>query len=275
MENIEQAIERAKARQNAPLQKDGRGATRPAPTPDQSAVARRADNDSTIALSDAVLQSNRILSHVITDPRARSFDMLRTQVLQLMDAKEWRVLAVTSPSPNCGKTVTSTNLAISIARQRERSVLLVDLDLQKANIANVLGLRLVNEGVVGVLSGQTSLADAVTRVAIDRTQLSVLPAASTVGSSELMASRQMVELIEALRRDYHSHIVVIDLPPILAGDEVLSILPHVDAVLLVAAVGVSTIAEIEQCDRHLRGTEVARVVLNKVAEPPRNYYNYY
>ena len=70
----------------------------------------------------------------------RYYDMLRTQVLQEMDKKSWQFLAVTSPTAACGKTVTACNLAMSIARLPERSVLLVDLDLRKPMVAEYLGV---------------------------------------------------------------------------------------------------------------------------------------
>src|SRR5437016_7467020 len=75
----------------------------------------------------------------------------------------WRYSAAlrrfTSPTPDCGKTLTALNLALSIARQPERSVLLVDLDIQKGYVASSLGLR-CEGGVLGVLEGRTPLSTA-------------------------------------------------------------------------------------------------------------------
>jgi predicted GTPase len=53
---------------------------------------------------------------------------------------------------------------------------------------------------------------------------------------------------------------------------VIAIVPQVDCVLLVTAVGTSTVAEIKQCNRHLQSSEVVRVVVNKVEEPSAKYY---
>src|SRR5258706_14150327 len=77
-----------------------------------------------LPLKAAHLESMRIVSHNKDDLRAPSFEMLRTQVLQSMDANGWQFLAVTSPTAGCGKTVTACNLALSMARLPERSVLL-------------------------------------------------------------------------------------------------------------------------------------------------------
>src|SRR5919109_4833460 len=57
-----------------------------------------------IELVPSHLESMRIIAHDAADARAKSFDMLRTQVLQTMATNGWRLLAVTSPSAGCGKT---------------------------------------------------------------------------------------------------------------------------------------------------------------------------
>jgi len=197
---------------------------------------------------------------------------LRTQVLQSMDLKGWKLLAVTSPTAGCGKTLTAINLGLSIARQPERSVLLVDLDLQKPNVARSLGLKRP-EGVFGVLKGQSTLASAVTSARAGICRFSVLPAESeTSSSSEWMASRAMSTMLQDIRRSYPSRIVILDLPPMLSSDDVIAVLPQVDCVLLVTAVGTSTMSEIKQCNRHLQSADVVRVVVNKVEEPSAKYY---
>ena len=130
MENIRQAIERAKAR--------GVSACRAQITSHPDDLARRpprlilplapglwppayesAEALQQAKLKNSVLQSNRIIAHGASNPFSRPFEMLRTQILQAMDAKGHKILAVTSPTPGCGKTVTSLNLACSIARQPE------------------------------------------------------------------------------------------------------------------------------------------------------------
>jgi protein-tyrosine kinase len=63
------------------------------------------------------------------------------------------------------------------------------------------------------------------------------------------------------------------MPPVLQGDEVIATLPRVDAVLLVTAVGVSTVHEVKESNKHLQASEVIRVVLNKSNETVgRHYY---
>jgi protein-tyrosine kinase len=224
-------------------------------------------------LDAAHLKSKRIIAHNHADAQSTAFDMLRTQVLQSMDLKNWKFLGVTSPTPGCGKTVTAVNLALSIARQPERSVLLVDLDLRKPQVATSLGLK-PNQGVTSLLEGRSTLADTINQVRIGDHVMMVLPTeSSTPRSSDRMASRAMSEILQQIKKDYRSEIVVFDLPPILSSDDVLAILPLLDCVLLVAAVGTSTVAEIAESNKHLQSAEIVRVVLNKA--PPSNSQYYY
>jgi protein-tyrosine kinase len=229
-----------------------------------------------ITLDRARLESNRIIGHDDTDPRARPFDMLRTQVLQAMDQKNWSILGITSPTAGCGKTVMATNLAFSIARQPDRSALLVDLDLHKPQVASYLGLKKAAHGTVSILEGRADLPAAIVSARTGNRHIRVLPAERTAAdSSALVASRAMSDMLQEMRRDYRSCTVILDLPPMLVSDDVLTILPQLDCILLVAAVGTSTIGQIEECNRHLQSTAVLRVVLNKVPEHDVRYYYSY
>jgi protein-tyrosine kinase len=218
------------------------------------------------------LDANRIIAHDERHPRVKSFDMLRTQVLQTMDQQNWKVLGITSPTPDCGKTVTAVNLAFSIARQPDRSVVLVDLDLQKPRVANALGLK-VETGLLAVLQDQTDLPSAVVAARVGNYHAMVLPAEGPIpDSSAWIASRAMSVMLQDIKNDYQSSTIIVDLPPMLVSDDVIALLPQLDCVLLIAAAGKSTIAQIEECNKHLQSTEVVRLVLNKAAERTRSYY---
>jgi protein-tyrosine kinase len=229
-----------------------------------------------LPLKAAHLESMRIVAHNKDDLRSRSFDMLRTQVLQSMDNSGWQFLAVTSPTAGCGKTVTACNLALSIARLLERSVLLVDLDMRKPKVADYLGIKR-DFGLLSVLQGRQNLSDAIVQVGIEREQLLVLPGEHTSASSEWMASPTMATLLQTIKREFRSRIVILDLPPILTGDDVLSILPHLESILLVAGAGSSSVSDIKECSKHLKATPVVRMVVNKITErePTAPYHEYY
>ena len=218
------------------------------------------------------LQAKRIVAYDGADRRSRPYDMLRTQVLQTMDANRWKVLAVTSPTPKCGKTVTAINLAFSITRQPDRSVVLLDLDLQWPRISGYFGLVPQNDGVLGIVEGRASPVNVAVTVRAKDQQMVVFPTAATRQSAELMCSGAMTGLLEDLKASFQT--VILDLPPILSSDDVIALLPQVDCVLLVAAVGVTKASEIEECIKFLPPGRLTRVVLNKVPVAESTYYSY-
>jgi len=224
-----------------------------------------------IKLDVARLEKARIISHDVLDPRATSYDFLRTQLLQAMDAHNWTLVGVTSPTKGCGKTLTAINLALSITRQTNRSALVVDMDLRKPQLANRLGVR-SNVGLLDVLEGRAAAWEGMFWVRAGEHRMLVLPTDQTDSSSEYMASPAMSAFIHDLKRDFGSHIIVVDLPPMLVSDDVIAVLPQLHCMLLVTAVGVSTQAEIEECSRHLQSTNLVRVVVNKTSEVASSYY---
>jgi capsular exopolysaccharide synthesis family protein len=220
------------------------------------------------------LETSRIVAHDPSGASGRYYDMLRTQILQEMDKKSWQFLAVTSPTAGCGKSVTACNLALSVARLSERSVLLVDLDLRRPAIASYLGLGRT-DGVLDVLEGRTTLSSAVIEASVGPNAFFVLPGSVSTSSSEWMASQTMGTMLQAIKRDFRACVVIFDLPPLLLGDDVISILPRMDATILVTAVGSTSNSDIQECQKHFKRNPVVRVVVNKATEKIDSYYGYY
>ena len=275
MEHIRAAIERAKGASGAagqPQEQFASDARQAQFLPNSVPSSVMWGKEVTIA--GPYLESKRIVAHDIADPRSRSFDMLRTQVLQSMDSKNSQLIGVTSPTPGCGKSLIAINLALSIARQQERSVLLVDLDLRRPQVASYLGLN-SKDGLLSVLEGRSKLSNAITQINVRDHRLLALPCeAPTLSSSEWMASRAMTAMLQEIRQVFRNWTVIVDLPPILPSDDVITILPQIDSTILVAAIGMSTMSEIKDCTKHLESAAVARVVLNKAPNPPATYYAY-
>jgi protein-tyrosine kinase len=273
MENIRQAVERARADRNSQDSKDSRVSYSGTGLGVGGQHALGVTNNE-CQLNTGYLQSKLVIAYDGSDQRSRPYDMLRTQVLQSMNVGGWRILGVTSPGPGCGKTLTAINLAFSVARQSDQSVILVDFDFQKPQVANTLGIIPVNGGAHDLLQERHSLAGAAIPVRAGDRSILVLPTSATRESSELMGSRAMRNLLQEFRRNYRSHIVILDLPPMLSGDDVIALLPEIDCVLLVAAVGISKASEIEECNRHLKSRHLVRLVVNKCADANTNYYYY-
>jgi protein-tyrosine kinase len=267
VDTIRQAIDLARGAEN--------GARATAAVAHPAPQAPSASHFRELTLSQAHLERTRIVAHGVGTPHGCYYDMLRTEVVQEMDKHSWQFLAVTSPTTGCGKTVTACNLAMSVARLAERSVLLVDLDMRRPRVSEYLGFD-SQAGIVSVLEQRSSLGSALVEASIGPSKLLVLPGeVAETTSSEWMASQTMGGLLQAIKRDFRSRIVIFDLPPMLIGADVIAILPRMDAVLLVAGVGATSVAEIKDCQKHLQSSKLVRVVLNKVTDKIDNHYGYY
>jgi protein-tyrosine kinase len=217
-----------------------------------------------------VLSENRLIAGNRSDPRAISFRMLRTQVLQAMRENNWTSLGITGPTSGIGKSLIATNLAISISHEVNQTVLLVDVDLRNPTIHKYFNFE-PKYGLLDYLMGEADLTDLFVNPAFKR--LVLLPGrGSSNSSSELLSSPRMTNLIKDLMAKYQSRIVIFDLPPLLNIDDAMVFLPHVDSALLVVENGNNTQSEVEHSLGLLEGTNLIGTVLNKADEEIREYY---
>ena len=271
MEKIKRAVEKAKAnRKNVTGVHERAHEQAAEPQVPQPIVASITYEMKQIVLDVDHLEDNRIISHERSNPKAASYDMLRTQVIQSMGQAGWNTLAITSPRAGCGKTVTSINLAFSVARHTDRSALLIDLDLRKPNVAKYLGLS-CEKSLIDYLQGTASLEDILISPGVDRLGLLVNNGA-VKNASEVITSRILNDMVLELRNRYPSAILIFDLPPMLSTDDVLAFLPQVDCTLLVVASGQTVMSEVESCERLMKSTNYLGIVLNKHDGVEEEYY---
>ena len=258
MDYIQQAIDKARA------QRQGEAQAVPAlAEPIPGAPSRIAyTRTRTVAPSPAHLAQQRVVAGFADDKRAESYRQLRTQVLHTLRENNWRTLAVTSPNPGAGKTLTALNLAISLSLEVNQTVLLVDLDLRHSSIGKKLGID-IEFGLVDYLEGRVELSDALLNPGFER--LVILPNnAQGHHRSELLSSPQMAVLLKDLVSRYESRLIIFDLPALLDDDDAMVFIPYVDSTLLVVEDFVSTRADVERSLRLLQGVPLIGTVLNKV-----------
>lgn len=210
----------------------------------------------------ALLEANRIITPSESTPAAAAFRMLRTQVLQRMEEHHWRSLAVLSPGKDDGKTTTAINLAVSLASDERHTVLLVDFDLRRPGVADMLGIA-PESGADDILRGNARIEDCLYHPAnFDR--LVVLPTRSRVhNSSEALAGPRCRELVAELRNRYPDRLLVFDLPPILGADDALAFIPLVECGLMVVAEGSTKREDLLRSMELLRKTPMVGTVLNR------------
>lgn len=270
MSIIERALQKRQtqgdpAQQNRPRAKQGM--RRPDQTLDSSIAVANAKKFKEIPLDAKSMEHYCILPQTEDQSALRAYKILRTRVLQRMVTNNWYSIAVTGSTTGEGKTVTAINLAIALAQDVNTWVFLVDLDLQRPQIANYLGMGF-SKGLSDYLTGggDLGLQDICYNVdGIER--LAVIPNAQALqNSSELLVSPGMNALSQALAAESPRRIVIFDMPPLLASDDVLAFAPQVDGLLLVLAEGISARTSMEKSKQLIGNTNLIGVVLNRSTE---------
>lgn len=128
------------------------------------------------------------------------------------------LIMVTSALPGEGKSFTAINLAMSIAMELDRTVLLVDADVARPSLPRVLGLP-DQKGLLDVLQDKSlKLSDVLLRTNVDK--LAVLTAGTPdANATELLASESMGRLLNDIARRYSDRIIIFDSPPLLVTTE--------------------------------------------------------
>ncbi len=127
------------------------------------------------------------------------------------------LIMVTSALPGEGKTFNAICLALSIAAERDKTVLLVDADVIKPGVSKFFGVE-SNRGLVDYLCGEGDINELIFKTNLPN--LTLLPAGSPHHlSTELLASSKMRDLMRELSERYHDRIVIFDSPPMLATTE--------------------------------------------------------
>lgn len=274
MERIKQAIEKVKNQQH--LAQSGiqkiTNQTHDSLAPQDKLVNETGKAIRLVKLRAEYLEKNYIFAFNKNDTRSMLFDLLRTTVLQKMEEHGWRTLAITSPTPEAGKTMVAINLAMSIAQLTNMNAILADFDLRRPKIGSYLGIP-IGHSLNELLNGASKLEDVL--VNSDVSRLLVLPTNSVVkNSSEMLTSKIMAGVIQSLREWNESGIVIFDLPPVLVADDAIALLPQVDCVLMVVADGMTTKREIEDSLRLLKSANLIGTVFNKTEVKQMDYYDY-
>lgn len=220
-------------------------------------------------VAEDFLRQQRIVAGIDSLEMSDVFRILRTSVLQRLTVSGGTTLGITSPSMADGKTVVAANLAISLSRLPQHTVLLVDLDLRRPNLHKLFGLE-ATPGLADYLLAETPLPECLVNPGIDR--LVLLPSgAAQRSSSEILSSARMAELARELKSRYPDRLVLYDMPPLLPTDDALVFLGHVDASLLVVEEGKTRRPEVQRALELLKDYRPIGTVLNKSRSPSGRY----
>ena len=269
MERIQSALAKARAARDRKLQvtnpgsASGKKVTETGPWPSLGQLT----------LNPGHLERNRIVA-LHPGQQAATFDVMRTNLLRTLRTNGWTRVAITSPTPACGKTTLTANLAFSLARLADTRVLVVELDLRHPALIRMLGV-----------DGSQNFAGSLAEGKIDYSQIRrvgdnlafALNARPMENPAELLSAARTADLIDEIETQLRPDVVLFDLSPVLVSDDAIAFLDQVDCALMVAAADETSVAEIDKCGKDLaKRTQVLGVVLNKCRYMDENYgYDYY
>ncbi len=199
-----------------------------------------------------------------------AYKSLRTNVLfSLTGESESQVILVTSSFPSEGKSINSTNLAISLT-QLDKKVLLVDCDLRRPKMARLLGLR-ADVGLSNVLMNPELTSSAI--LSTREPGLSVMLSGDVPPNpSELLSSARMQKFLDAMKQTFDY--IVLDTPPVNVVTDASILSPMVDGVLFVVRAGQSERTAVKRAVEQLRRADAKLMgfVLNGVENYGHNKY---
>lgn len=262
---------------------------------DPSATSRKASSDASPSRrSREGAESRRVsidlarlasMGYLTPDtPRAQLADELRVIKRPLVANADGKssppveranLIMVTSALPGEGKTFVSVNLAISLAMELERTVLLVDADVSRPSVLMRLGLP-ASLGLLDILTDTSlGMSDVLLRTNIDK--LTLLPSGKANGrATELLASDTMNRLLDELSTRYPDRIVVFDAPPLLPSTESRALATHMGQVVVVVEADRTPHRSLSQAMATIETCPVVLPLLNKVSQSEvGTYYGYY
>jgi capsular exopolysaccharide synthesis family protein len=212
--------------------------------------------------------------HDPSSPVGEQYKMLRTNIQSLKYEKNCKTFVLTSAINREGKTVTTINLAMTMAQDvNKKSVLVIDADMRKGTMAKYLGLKRL-PGLSEVLQEKTGEDGVFINPGIENLTV-MLAGSKPKNPSELLNSKKMEQLLATLktRFDY----IFIDSPPIMPLTDGCILGSMVDGVILVVQAGRTqreTIKHVESRLYQARAKTLGYVLTSMEYHIPRYLYRY-
>jgi protein-tyrosine kinase len=285
MSLVEQAIARMRNQANAAAAKVADApATSSAPAsplpPIVNRVAGTAKPATRIAIDRSALRANGYLAEEGKEKQfADHFRRIKRPLVEKAMSKdaagEPRVIMITSALPGEGKTFSSINLALSMALERDVSVLLVDCDVAKRHVGEILGLK-DEKGLLDALVADSLDVESLV-VETNVPGFSILPAGRRVETTaELLSSQRMRQLVAELCQHNPRRVVLLDSPPLLITNEGRALLKVAGQVVLVMRAGHTPRHAVQDAVALLGPQQAGGIILNHVGggEATGYYYGY-
>ena len=228
----------------------------------------------------------RLPSVLERGPAVEQFRSLRSRIYELRDKRPLKIVLVTSGLPQEGKSFVSTNLAISLARNKNARVLLIDGDMRRYTVHQILGCN-SEPGLADYLAGRATLPEVLQRCDpatssgfVDGTAANLPPLTLIAGgnggdkAADLSNNNRFEELITTLAPLFDW--IIVDSSPVLPVSDAVNLSRSCDGVLLVARSGVTEYENAQRTQAELKNAHLLGVVLNGASAANGNggYYGY-
>lgn len=281
MSLIEKAVERLEGMQQDPM-KNGSSFVRrdePASPKGPSGAAVGAAESRKVELDIAKLAAEGFITPEASGSLiAEEFRVLKRPLLGNVSGsaapiRNANLIMVTSSLPGEGKSFTAVNLAMSIAMELERTVLLVDADVARPSLPRVLGVP-QQKGLLDVLQDKSlNLSDVLLRTNIDK--LTVLTAGTADDrATELLASEAMGSLLTEIARRYSDRIVIFDSPPLLLTTEARVLATRMGQIVFVVRAEETPQTAIKEALGTIEACPIKLMVLNQAKNIENVAYGY-
>ncbi len=255
----------------------------PAPTKDGSGASGRTSKHVKIDLDRLQLQG-MVTPFSERSLIAEEFRLVkRPLLLKALDSRSHadnsaKLIMVASSRPGEGKTFCAISLAMSIASERDLTVLLIDADVAKPDIPKSLGFK-ADRGLIDLIQDENlELSDVMLRTQLDN--LSILPAGRPHHlATELLASDRMGRIVKDISERYPERIIILDSPPVLMSSIAGVLALHVGQILYVVEADKTTETALDNALPLISSCKNINLLLNKshaIGDSDRfGYYSYY
>jgi len=259
-------------------------AAEPGPGPGSASASASAPGDIwssllQVPVNEAALAQNLIITARRVDPAHAAFDVLRARLVQALADRGWNRVGITSPTRDCGKTFTAANLAITLSRYDNCRTLLMDMDMRNPSLAKTIGLRSTSS-MGDFLRGQEATDAFIRRVAPNGLNIGGNLALGLNGviepyAAELFHEARCAEVLARVQAELAPDVLLFDLPPALAQDDVIAFRKHMDCVLMVVGGGITRASDVRESVRRLgEDMPIVGVVMNKAEGEGIDLYGY-
>jgi protein-tyrosine kinase len=287
---IEQAARRLEQLRSAGAEMPAGAALKPATKVEVAAKALPADV-ATVAASpatvsrtveinmDALIAAGIVSPHAPRSQIADQFRVIKRPLIANAVGKgasvidNGNLIMVTSALPGEGKSFTAINLAMSIATELDYTVMLVDADVARPSVLNMLGLA-PNPGLLDlVVEGSLDLSSVLLKTNIEK--LTILPSGTPhPRATELLASDAMTRLVEDIGSRYSDRIIIFDSPPLLLTTESRVLATHMGQIVVVVRADQTLQSDVQNALTTIESCPVKLMLLNQATASTKGGYGY-